>query len=244
MILTFCTWTHWKSLRSRAHSKRTRGFSRWPKRHSWTHWSHILHGSQKGSENPTNSSPFSQSVCPSPLGSSRLRYPLEPNITVGLTVFLLVHVQNILLTRKHLQTLSSKARLHTAHLKHHSSTRRASLDMLLATSGHIPLAPAEVVKANTLQGRKISIQLQPQGQKNEKFHRQRLVIHTLYSVLLTLFTSFCRADSGSEHRLRKISTTIQQRVVVQTHSHRPNGGRFKIHSTRLRCLRVPQKDRD
>ena len=50
MILTFCTWTHWKSLRSRAHSRRTWGFSRWSKRHSWTCWSCILHGSQKGSE--------------------------------------------------------------------------------------------------------------------------------------------------------------------------------------------------
>ena len=41
--------------------------------------------------------------------------------------------------------------------------------MLLATSGHIPLSPAKVVKANTLQ-RKIPTQLQPQGQKTKKFH--------------------------------------------------------------------------
>ena len=42
--------------------------------------------------------------------------------------------------------------------------------MLLATSGHIPLSPAKVVKANTLQRRKIPTQLQPQGQKTKKFH--------------------------------------------------------------------------
>ena len=61
MILTFCTWTHWKNLRSRAHSRQTRGFSRWSKRHSWTRWSCILHGSQKRlRENPTNSSPLQE----------------------------------------------------------------------------------------------------------------------------------------------------------------------------------------
>ena len=43
-----------------------------------------------------------------------------------------------------------------------------SLDMLLATSGHIPLNPAEVVKVNTLQGGRSLLRLQPQGQKERK----------------------------------------------------------------------------
>ena len=117
---------------------------------------------------------------------------LEPNITVGLTVCLFVHSslkrsdwsqssKTSKSTRKHLQTLSSKARLYTAHLKHCSSILRASLDMLLATSGHIPLSPAKVVKANTLQGGRSPLSSNPKDRKRKSSTTKRYwMIHTLY----------------------------------------------------------------
>ena len=53
---------------------------------------------------------------------------------------------------------------------------RASLDVLLATLVHIPLSPAKEVKKRThSQKEDPPTQLQPQGQKNEKFHYEEVL---------------------------------------------------------------------
>ena len=62
---------------------------------------------------------------------------------------------------------SSKPKLYTAHLKHYSSLHRASLDMLLATLGHIPLSPAKEVKENTLPEGRSLLSSNPKDRKTK-----------------------------------------------------------------------------
>ena len=47
--------------------------------------------------------------------------------------------------------------------------------MLLATSGHIPLSPAKVVKANTLQGGRFPLSSNPKDRKTKKFHYKEVL---------------------------------------------------------------------
>ena len=58
-------------------------------------------------------------------------------------------------------------KLYTAHLKHYSSLHRASLDVLLATPGHIPLSPAKEVKENTLPEGRSLLSSNPRTEKRK-----------------------------------------------------------------------------
>ena len=92
-----------------------------------------------------------------------------------------------------------------------SSILRASLDMLLATSGHIPLGPAKVVSKHTPR-RKIPAQLQPQGQKTKKFHYKEVLgdPHTVDLPEGLLLGLGCAATCPTAHWTRQAQSAAER----------------------------------
>ena len=72
------------------------------------------------------------------------------------------YVQN---TKKHLKTLSSKPKLYIILFKLYNSLHKASLDVLLAILGHIPLNPTKEVKKNTFPEGRFLLSSTPKDRK-------------------------------------------------------------------------------
>ena len=92
--------------------------------------------------------------------------------------------------------------------------------MLLATSGHIPLSPAKVVKANTLQEGRSLLSSNPKDRKRKSSTAKRYwVIHTLHR-RATHFSHDRLCRQGEPNLAADMKEEVELEPLTRCHQHR------------------------